>query len=329
MKTKFLNLLIASSFILLGNYSFAQFGVNGPKSLRDPACYKHRLDDEDYDKLKKSTVYFVCTNDLLKAEGELESIFDDAWNYSDIKVIKANDVEKYINKENSAFFTLGEVHDYVFYELWMIKDHSKEIKNNNMVAFGQFCLFHHYKIDSAWWKFVKNKEFEPNSYINFHYDRAKVPNLKPYIVANYLKLIEGYLESKNDYHCNDRLSNIPELKNLKDDTLYISNNLLDKIEQKRSGLYETTKFDEKKLMSKYPHPYKFISFDEINDKIKNGDDFYYCLGINISSMRLSVFKGKTGECIFNEMGGIINGAVSYYCHPKDFGRIASEVKKND
>lgn len=312
--SKFLTVCL---LVISCNFSYAQFGVAGEKKSRSEYCFPFKLEENDYKKLKKCTTYFVCPKNLLKDEEELQKVLDEAWDYTEIKVIGQDDVKDYISKKNSAFFNVGLLISTVsIQEIYMELSCGAD---DNKIRFARFNLNFDCKMQEI---FKKQGSDELFNYINAE---SEIINLKPGIIANYLRLIETKLKAMEFVDCQSKISNKDELKDLENDTLYITDNVKTKflLTAFKFGCETDEEYDIEKIMAKYPHPYKLISFDELSDKIINGDDFYYtiCLKSQDNIKHVSIFKSKSGECIYN------NTSQGAQFKVDDFDKIAKLISK--
>jgi hypothetical protein len=317
---KFINLAL---FLILATFSYGQFGINSIKSKRSEFCFSDKLKEEDYTKLKKSITYFVCSDSLLEDKENLQTILNEAWDYNEIVVIAEEEVKDYINKKNCAFLSLGLLStgmvNEVYYELWMVKDLSKDFSSDNRIAFARINI--HFLCE-----FIKNfKTDGSEGLFKYMATEGELRNIKPGILANYLKFIEGYLKDQKSFFCHDNIENLEELKNLKEDTLFITDNIKVKHASRLKYSCETEELtDFKKIMSKYPYPYAFISYSELNEKIIRGDKFYYaiCIKSNYSIRHVSIFNSRSAECVYNRTD---RGSIEF--ESEDFNHLKSKIGK--
>ncbi len=318
--------------LFCGFVSNAQFGINSitVKAVTSTAtaCFENKLKPDDYKKLKKMTTYFVCAKGVSQDMAALQQLFDDAWDYNDIVVIAQEDIQEHIREKNAAFFTPsiatldGNIRE-IYYELWSIKDQTKSIDSYNMI---QYCRFNIYYLCE--YSIKKIELPTTNDLFDYLYNEAEMRNFKPGIVANYLKFLETYLKEEKYLYCHSRIADLGKLKDLKQDTLYITGNIKNKYSIKT--LKMSCELDEEqeveKLMEKYPYPYEFISYEDLNDKIINGDNFNYalCLKSNLTTKHISIFNSRSGECIYNKTD---NGSISF--KSGDLKYIAEAINKEE
>ncbi len=318
--------------LLTFTFSKAQFGINATtvKSITSTstACFENKLKPEDYKKLKKMTTYFVCAKGVSEDMAALQELFDKAWGYNPIVVIGQDDIQNHIREKNAAFFTPsiatldGNIRE-VYYELWSIKDQTKSIDSYNMI---QYCRFNIYYLCEYSIKKIELKD--NNALFDYLYNEAEMRNFKPGIVANYLKFLESYLNEEKYLYCHSRIADLAKLDDLKESTLYITSNVKNKYSIKAMKM--SCELDEEqevdKLMEKYPYKYEFISYEDLNDKIINGDNFNYaiCLKSNLTTKHISIFNSKSGDCIYNKTD---MGSISF--KSGDLKYIAESINKEE
>ncbi|MFM9945166.1 MAG: hypothetical protein ACKVQB_08030 [Bacteroidia bacterium] len=325
---KFIKSLSAIAIIHFSINSIAQFGVNGVKGYTVTSsadvCFDNLLKANDIAKLKKMTTYFVCPKNLLDDIDELQIILDDAWNLNDIVVIKQKDMYDHLKEKNAAFFsmsmaTYGASLKEIYYQLWSIKDFSKPITSFNMIEYCRFSLNYTCELTKEY-KSLKDDE----AMFEYLYEEANFNNFKPGIIANYLKLFDDYLSEEKYLYCTNKITNNDALQALKNDTLYITSNFKKKI---KASISMACELDEEQditeLMEEYPYTYAFISFEELNDKIENGDDFYYAICVKSQgyNKHISVFNNKKSECIYNRSSP--NASFT----KADLKHLAKEIEK--
>lgn len=298
-----------------GANTYGQFAVAGAKKSKSEFCFP-KLKQVDYENLKKCITYFVCPEQLLIDRGSLQILLDKSWDYTEIVVIGNNELKDYIGKENAAFFDINILSSSI-----TIQDIYMELATlgEKGVRYARFNLNFNCKMQDI---FKKQGSDDLFAYFN---SEADILNLKPGIIANYLKLINTKLEDQEFIDCQSKIENVSELKKLGKDTLYITDNAKTKYLSKalKFGCETDLENDAEKLMDRYPFVYKIISFDELSDKIIKGDEFYYtlCIKSQDNVKHISVFKSITGECVYNSV------STGAQFRNDDFGKIARLVER--
>ncbi|WP_075343469.1 hypothetical protein [Tenacibaculum agarivorans] len=140
-------------------------------------------------------------------------------------------------------------------------------------------------------------------------------------LKNYLQLVNNSLKELKSVDIYDDFTS-PELKNLKDKTLYIDSNLLYgynpfTINTKKSPEIE-------KLTKNYSYNFEVIEYKDLEEKIlSEKEDFYYLMHNQINSNKIiNIVNGRTGEIVYQK-----HTTISYNIKPKDFKKISSKIKK--
>ena len=289
MKNQIFKTLLFSLFIFSIQHSSAQITVYG-----SDACYGIKLSDNNFEQLKKSTVYFVVPKYLIEDEVAFSEVIKKSWKYSKIEIIDETKFDNYLGHENAAFLSLGyslfngRISE-TYYELWKFKNSEKGFgfNDNNKLVFGSFNI--EYECDIRH-KLAVAKSNQVNEILQ---QKNKIVNFKPYIIANYLKIMSKSFSSQVSICAPHNVAQ-DALLDLSRDTLYITTNFLYKVNYFEDC--EIEKLEETDLMSKYPFNYKFITMDELNKKLNSKKKFYYYIFLEESS-NLDVYSNM-GELIF-------------------------------
>ncbi|ESU27187.1 hypothetical protein FLJC2902T_21600 [Flavobacterium limnosediminis JC2902] len=114
-----------------------------------------------------------------------------------------------------------------------------------------------------------------------------------------------------------------EIKNLKNATLYFPEYIKIK--------YKPTKFiDEEwdsseliEIISNYNYKNEFISQDDLDNKIKNDEDFYYLRFTKVNNQKFfQIVNGKTGNVIYSDYA---TGLTEYNIKEKDFKKLSKAI----
>jgi hypothetical protein len=132
-----------------------------------------------------------------------------------------------------------------------------------------------------------------------------------------------YLDQSEKRHLYKSILNETELKNLKDEVLYVPDYVL--INFNKFTGDETKKHDEKDIFKNYKFEYKLMSTDELNEKIMNDTtSFYYLIYIKSSADKfVSVINSLTGEIIYSNYT-----YRSYNIKSKDLKKLRKKIKKS-
>jgi len=156
-----------------------------------------------------------------------------------------------------------------------------------------------------------------NSENHFH-------TFKPGFFKNFLQNIQKGIENKKPASYYDSYTT-SELKNLKTQTLYVPEYAtLKYMAYGNMTEHEIKEEKKEKLLSKYDYDYQLITDDELNQKILNGEDFYYLRYTRINSIKvINIVNAKTGNIVYCDR---ILG-LAYNLKSKYFKEISNKIKK--
>lgn len=142
------------------------------------------------------------------------------------------------------------------------------------------------------------------------------------MLKNYFQQINQII-SKGD-HCglyDDFVK--PEIKNLKDKTLYISEAYLMEYNPWRISEQLRDEKDVKKLFEDYKYKFEFIKDEDLEKKILNNEDIYYLRYVSMNANKyLQVVNAKTGDPAY-----YFYGAATYNLKDNDFEKISKTISK--
>lgn len=250
-------------------------------------CDGQRLTDKEYERLKKSTVYFIMPEYLKEDEETFAEIVKENWTYSKIEIIDEKDYSKYENKDKAAFLTM-KVHFWnnrysgLYYEMWQRKVKKDALRNQEDDFYGRFELI----LDNKLKKRLENAD-EKKAIKIISEDLKDIRNFTPVLVGSYLKTIDFSLREKVKMCGGSTPKPLikDDLGKLIEDTLYISNDLIN----------EEDKFEEDDFVKKYIYPYRFITLEELEDMLTANKKFFYYISLG---EYVAVNDSKTGELLY-------------------------------
>lgn len=264
------------------------------------------LAKEDYKRLKNSTVLFVIPNSMEEQKIKFQEAVEAVWKISKIVVITADEVESYKNEKNTLYFTFSyslalnddktyTIYDYD-YSLILRKEKVKSGQDNSLVIAKIHFVFG-CELEGWSWCTFKEKEKILSRIKYLSYEVGEIRDFKPHIVAQYLKSISDQLSKQTTFSIYE---NNTVLGRLAKDTLFITENLfaamglLDGYDEKKKECIIYNR-PEEKIMKEYPYAYHVITFDELNEKLANGEKFIYAISSNYANYNL--FNSETGNMI--------------------------------
>jgi hypothetical protein len=142
------------------------------------------------------------------------------------------------------------------------------------------------------------------------------------ILKNYLQNLMTALNKKEQRDLYKYFPDTSELKNLKNQTIYVPDYVLIKFNKFTGD--ESKKHDAKDIFKDYSFNYELISTNELNNKILSSTEpFYYLVYIKSSTDKyISVINSKTGEYVYTKYT-----PISYNIGSKDLKELAKAIEK--
>lgn len=142
------------------------------------------------------------------------------------------------------------------------------------------------------------------------------------MLKNYFQVLNTGLEKNEHYGLYDPFIN-PEIKNLKESTLYIPEAYMMQYNPMRLSEKLRDEKDLKKLLEDYKYKYQFIRDEDLEKKILNNEDIYYLRYVSMNGNKyLQVVNAKTGNPSF-----YYYDTLAYNLKDDDFEKISKAVAK--
>jgi hypothetical protein len=131
----------------------------------------------------------------------------------------------------------------------------------------------------------------------------------------------GYLRKNEVVQLKNEIENDIELKNLKNETLYVPSYTM--IKYNKFNGNESKSHDEEDIFEDYKNKYKIVSTEELNNKIlSETQPFYYLVYIRSCTQKfINVVNSSTGEIIYSEYN-----AISYNMKTKDLRKLYKKTQ---
>lgn len=271
-------------------------------------------------RVKNGTTYIVMKDTAAAAAAPYKEIFRQYWTFSKIEFIQYKDILKFVAPDVS-FFTIGGftttstfVHmsstggrreglsydnTHLYLELWtcdpkeLEKWQKKNKKKDDLPdkvkqVIGRIELFTDFPTLA-----------QPDNIYKSDYDGdGHIRNWGPGYLKNYVQALMSLLEKGEKRWLYKGSSDPKQLKQLKQQVLYIPDYVLIKF-NKFSG-DESKKHEEQEIMAKYKYKYEIVSNTELNQKIlDNSKPVFYLVYVKSSTDKyVSVYNSKTGDLIY-------------------------------
>lgn len=265
---------------------------------------------EEITKIKNGTTFFAMKDPASpKAAGYIEAIKRN-WTFAKVECIKYSEVEKNIAPNNS-FVTIGAKMTSSNASASTETNFSLEFwTTNGKFVYDPKKRKHFDQADKIIVASVElfpdvSTQNNPSSLYKMDYDAAgHIKNWSPGILANYIRQVQLLLNKAQERSSKTAFLNKSELGKM--GTLYIPDYVLTKFS--KSSDDESKKYDEKEITEGLGFNCKFVSIEELNNKIiADPEPFYYLLLIKTNTDKfVTVTNSQSGEIIYSSISGSAN-----------------------
>ncbi|TDW45967.1 hypothetical protein EV144_107160 [Flavobacterium sp. 270] len=155
------------------------------------------------------------------------------------------------------------------------------------------------------------------------YTEQNFTNTNLGMLKNYFQQINKIISKGEHFGLYDNLAT-PEIKNLKDNTLYIPEAYMLRFNPWKGTEKLRDEEDLKKIFQEYKYKYQFISDENLEKKIINNEEIFYLRHVRISGSKcLAVVNAKTGDPVYY----IYDGGFEYNLEDSDFKNISKAISK--
>lgn len=308
-------------FTLLVSYSiFGQINVGPIEHVKRNTGEFEQADLEKLQSTKTLFVYRESDNDDLNL---FKTTLQEAWDYTELEFISYDEYLANTYDDTYSFFTIGGLHKvktsssgtvteltYIYLSLWM-NDGDEELYFSRMDLYPTFPTYE------------KANEYisrDNEKFMRYLYEESTLHNWNISYLKNTLQFINKKLVNAEE-HWVFNSETYSSLSDLKKDTLYIPE--YTKIKFAMFSGDESQRHKVKKLMKKYPYPYKVLPMSEITEKITNSTKPVYYLSYikSCTDKYISIFEGLSGELLYSDYS-----PMSYNIKHKDLGKLADAIK---
>jgi len=256
------------------------------------------------DRLKASTLIYIVRESENDKIAELQKVYEKAWTFCPIKLIKLSEYPDYLGKKEYSFLTVDgymkekttstytSQHCFYYLNLWMVNEEKPAKKNDeiNKVPFARVEL--HLRGESRGGVESFDEKKWAKEMFNFLYKKETiVPNWNPGFVKCYLQTLSNTLAKGKTRWMYENVKNTAETAKYKSGTLYCPEYVLN----------ETYKKPPTEIFKKYPYKYKVIPDAELSDLILTSEKPIYFLHYIVTPYEnyVGVINSKTGEIVYN------------------------------
>lgn len=341
MKKIILLLVISFAF----NFSKAQISV-GPRHVGTSKKFKN----DEFKKFKNTETIFVLSNALEK-DAYLE-ILDNVWDVTPYKVINVDDFNKEDYLGNYSIATINgftrtktmksgakvsSLYIYIEFALYDSEKLQADLKKNAGAKKSKIeKIYKKHKLSVSRIELYPTDEFiitalksDDDEIVNAIYTKNVFHNYDSGFLQNYFQKVNNLIKNEEIYWMYET-DFLPELKTLKNKTLYIPNYLTTKYdalkikEKKLDELNEKEKKRINEVYSSYAYKYEIQDDDVLNERILAGEEFYYLRYARINSQKfLHIVNSKTGEVVYR----FYTTGFAYNVKAKHIKEINQRIKK--
>lgn len=324
-----LNRLLLLSMIVLAQLSFAQVEVDRGKKR-----------DNNFGRFTANTTYFVLPDTY--SVQEYQTVLEQAWDITPFQIIS---FQEYVNGAYPDGVNLAKFGGYTvkhFRREREFKSNPNSAMVNKQKGVGE--VFLHFNISlpkkdakdaserhilAGVWMFPQSYYAlsllaldEPSVIAEKMYTNSAFHNFSPALLKNYLQRVNALIKSKTEIDIKDDID-APALAKLKTKTLYIPEFSTIYIDPYR-GQEKVDKEEAEDALKGYDYDYKFITDNELNQKILNGEDIYYLRYVRFNSTKImEVVNAASGDVIYKED----YTGLKYNLKKKHYRKLSKAVKK--
>ena len=331
-------------FILLLTciYSYSQVSV-GPKHYGKPGKFKSGT----LKNFKNSTTIFVFSNVFDKEV--YEDILKNSWTVTQYKIVSHEDFNPLdYDKGNYSFATLQGfkrvkttkmgsivVSLYTHFDILMydfesinkkleklspkkIKKKFNSVLSENKISIARFHLY-----PSGDFVSTALRKNMSEIYTSMFTDDVFY-NYKPGSLKNYFQKLNELIKNEEIYWMYEENDYTKEIIKLPKNTLFILSYLSKKVDAWTATDLERKDKEVIELYDNYEFTYKFISDDDLDERILNGEEFYYLRYVRVNAQKfLEVVNSKSGDIIYRNY---VTG-LAYNIKPKHLKELNKTIKK--
>ncbi|MEZ4802571.1 MAG: hypothetical protein R2797_07330 [Gelidibacter sp.] len=316
---------------LLITYVSLEAQVSIGRTVSPTNLYIRDIDDKYFDFLDQTITYFVVPESL--DYEATKKIISDVWTYNKINFIAETDYDE--NNLMEKGNTIIRIHDkgyqmvrdrngykttvnsWFAYKFELISYYNVEVKKKGKkdpdilklaeVFFTQ-SMHNRYEMQPSYNKKAAKEISDEPDFYNFFLGYIK----------NYFQILNKGLMDRKKIDLTDKVIDQSKMVLLKEKTLYAPQWILKRVAPFTGKLKSIDKAEE--LFEDYNYKYKLLSYDDLNNKILSGDDFYYLMNTQFNEHQiLSIINSVTGEVIYS------SERKSYNINDKDLKEISQAI----
>lgn len=325
---QYMKTFLATLLLIISFQSISQINVG---SNFHPGLMAGKLDTNKIEQLKKSHTIFVYRDidsvDIKNLKEQITSI----WTISDLQfynfdefLLKQKDFDESYSfitivgdlKIRTSTYQSGATVESLIFSLFL---NVWKWENGTRINYARIELFPSFRTAKQSKEFIRNSSESFNHFI--YSNEAIIYNWHTGYLKNALQYVNNSLLKNEDHWMMESVKS-DELKNLSNNTLYVSDEILIKYNYFKDT--ENEKHDEKKLFKSYKFKYKILTKQDLSEKIQESSNPIYYLTYIKSETRkyLIILNSVTGEIVYSDYEG-----NSHNIESKDLAKLAKVIKK--
>lgn len=335
--------ILLVAMLILGIKNYSQVAITSSDRGANEAFEKGELE-----KFKSTTTIFVLPQ--LNKKEDYEKILKEVWTVTPYKVVdyKAFNILDYADGKYSFAKFIGDitisgkgtVYIHTNFAIRILdkekfdkglkklksddKKYNKKLgelfdENLTYIARAPLSVNNKFLVDAM---VARSDEKRGNLYERM-YTEPSFTNTNLGMLKNYFQQINTII-SKGE-HCGlyDDFAT-PEVKNLKENTLYVPEAYMMEYNAWKGTEKLRDEKDLKKLVEDYKYKYQFIRDEDLEKKILNNEDIYYLRYVSMNGNKyLQVVNAKTGDAPYYFYGA----GFAYNLKDDDFKNISKAISK--
>lgn len=320
--------ILTTLLLIISFQSISQINVG---SNFHPALNAGILDTNQIEQLKKSHTIFVYrdvdTIDLKNFKEQISSI----WTISELEFYSYDEFLSEQNGFDESYSFITIVGDLkirtstsqngatmeslicsIFLNVW-------KLEKGIQINYARIELFPSFSTAKMSKQLIKNSSVNFSRFV-YKNSIGVIYNWNTGYIKNALQYVNNSLLKNEDHWMMESVKS-DELKNLSNNTLYVSDEILIKYNYFKDT--ENEKHNEIKLFKSYRYKYKILTKEELSEKIQDESPIYYLTYIKSETRKyLIVMNSVTGEIVYSQYEG-----NSHNIESKDLAKLAKVIKK--
>lgn len=312
---------------------------------------------EILDRFKSTETIFILSNAY--ETKVYDDILKQAWTVTPYKIVKIEDFNplEYIDDKHSFAMLDGNIvmkkntsymHSYMSFFMFDQEDKLKEIekfKKKTGKKREEYDLMRENRVTIADFFLYKNQDFIKKNYSapfmhlkampgdnmlrvtkyltdEMYQDGTVFHNYNPGFLKNYFQKVNALITDGKPYGLYGGACT-PEIKELKNKTLYVPQYVGLKYNSFSKTESDKTEENKAKLFKDYKYSYEYIDTDKLSDKIMAGEEFYYMRYVMENAQKyVQVVNSKTGEIVYKNYH-----PMSYNLNEDNMEEIKKAIEK--